>query len=197
MPRRNAGPTPPSPPAQLNHPRTINPNAYESASDIVARRNAENAQRNQLRGMGGRDMTQYSAGNFAPQMPQLPRQGMQGLNPQAQNQVQTPFHYYPDFGSEQHMMSQQLEQMYPDENGMLNRDMRKRPFSMTPQMPPRQRMLPQIPFGGASEYPYPPMQGGVPRGRGFADMTPEEIQEMYMMLSKGGAFRGDGTDSIF
>jgi hypothetical protein len=144
--------------------------------------------------MGGRDTTQYSAGNLAPQMPQLPRQGMQGLNPQAQNQVQTPFHYYPDFGSEQQMMSQQIEKM----NRMDGMDFSRGTMSpMAPMIPPRQRMLPQIPFGGAGGSPYPPMRDGMQRGRGFADMTPEEIQEMYMMLSKGGAFRGDGIDSIY
>lgn len=32
-----------------------------------------------------------------PQMPALPREGMQGLDPQAPNGIRTPFHYYPNF----------------------------------------------------------------------------------------------------
>lgn len=99
MPRRNAGPTPPTPPAPLYQQRTVNPNAYESSADIVARRNAENARKSPIPRQGGRDATQYFGQRPMPQMPGLPREEMRGLYPQANGGFNMPFRVYPDFGN--------------------------------------------------------------------------------------------------
>ncbi len=216
MPRRNAGPTPPTPPAALKHSRTYNPNAYESSADIVARRNAQNALQNTVRGSDNR--ANYMADAISsprPQMamPQMPRQGMFGLTPSAPNQIQTPFHYYPSFNQGG---SSDIDAIMGE---LADREFnRSRMSDMAPMIPmdPRNRMD-SVPFGGEWSAPQPPTRGidpsmgmggikkGARKGMGamgvlggmaglgmsLADMTPEEINQMYLYLSQGGAFGGE------
>lgn len=93
---RNAGPTPADGPSRLNQPKTGNP--YESSSDRKARVEAERARQNPVpKGQRGRGQTEIPRERAMPQMPALPREGMQGLDPQAPNDIRTPFHYYPNF----------------------------------------------------------------------------------------------------
>lgn len=100
MPRRNAGPTPATPPAPLNHQRTYNADAYESASERAARVNAENARRNPIpRGQRGSGKTESFRERPMPQMPAMPREDMRGLDPQASGGFSVPFRAYPNFGN--------------------------------------------------------------------------------------------------
>lgn len=139
-------------------------------------------------------------------MPPLPRQGMTGLTPST-TQAQMPFHYYPEFGTEQHAMDMRLDDI-DAEIGNFQR--RKNPMGPMGPINPENGM----PFGGGWSAPMPPTRGidpsvgmgGVKKGMkmglgalsgmaglgmSLADMTPEEMNQLYLYLSRGGAFSGE------
>lgn len=121
-----------------------------------------------------------------PQMPALPRQGMFGLAPQAPNNIQTPFHHYPNFGGGQYpdipdfpegfhdelrSGSPDYGMMSPEEEMMLAQEIlgvQIDPNTGKPVMPGRPAMPP-----GKKWYNYNP--NNIPDGRSVYDHLSEDI----------------------